>query len=218
MIPHGVIESQKFNHTLNVVHYIDVIRTTMATQITSLTVFYSIVYSGADQRNIKALLHRPLCGKLTLYIACEDLLYIFILCFYMITSSNGNLFRATGPLCGELYGRWWILRTKATEAELWCFFLSAPWMNGWLNNCEVGDLRCHRAYYDIIEMCNGYQSIHEFMSVIKCLIVRKLFEFSTLSFDIVMCSPTHYHTMELTQFMLNEINYLIHSYCLTTVA
>ena len=89
------------------------------------------------------------------------------------------------------------------------FFLSAPWMNGWLNNCEVGDLRCHRAYYDIIEMCNGHQSIHEFMSVIKCLIVRKLFEFSTLSFDIVMCSPTHYHTMELTQFMLNEINYLI---------
>ena len=31
-------------------HYIDVIMTTMASQITSLTVVYSIVYSGADQR------------------------------------------------------------------------------------------------------------------------------------------------------------------------
>ena len=32
-------------------HYPDVIMTTMASQITSLTVVYSIVYSGADQRN-----------------------------------------------------------------------------------------------------------------------------------------------------------------------
>ena len=31
-------------------HYIDVIMTTMASQITSLTVVYSIVYSDADQR------------------------------------------------------------------------------------------------------------------------------------------------------------------------
>ena len=35
-------------------HYIDVIMTTVASQITSLTIVYSIVYSGADQRNIKA--------------------------------------------------------------------------------------------------------------------------------------------------------------------
>ena len=32
------------------VHYIDVIMTTMVSQITSLAVVYSIVYSGADQR------------------------------------------------------------------------------------------------------------------------------------------------------------------------
>ena len=32
-------------------HYIDVIMTTMASQITSLTVFNSTVYSDADQRN-----------------------------------------------------------------------------------------------------------------------------------------------------------------------
>ena len=35
---------------LGIFHYIDVIMTTMASQITSLTVVYSIVYSGADQR------------------------------------------------------------------------------------------------------------------------------------------------------------------------
>ena len=32
------------------VHYVDVIMTTVASQITSLTVVYSIVYSGADER------------------------------------------------------------------------------------------------------------------------------------------------------------------------
>ena len=31
-------------------HYIDVIMSTMASQITSLTIVYSIIYSGADQR------------------------------------------------------------------------------------------------------------------------------------------------------------------------
>ena len=36
--------------TLYQVHYNDVIMTTVASQITSITVVYSIVYSGADQR------------------------------------------------------------------------------------------------------------------------------------------------------------------------
>ena len=43
-------------------HYIDVIMTTMASQITSLTVVYSTVYSDADQ--IKAPRHWPLCGEI----------------------------------------------------------------------------------------------------------------------------------------------------------
>ena len=30
--------------------------------------------------------------------------------------------RVTGPLCGEFTGHWWIPRTKASEAELWCVF------------------------------------------------------------------------------------------------
>ena len=41
---------------------------------------------------------------------------------YMMTSSNGNIFRVTGHLCGEFTGPRWIPRTKASDAELWCFF------------------------------------------------------------------------------------------------
>ena len=36
---------------------------TMASLITSLIIVYSIVYSGADQENIKAPRHWPLCGE-----------------------------------------------------------------------------------------------------------------------------------------------------------
>ena len=46
-------------------HYDDVIMTMLASQITSLTVVYSIVYSGVHKKNIKAPRHWPLCGKFT---------------------------------------------------------------------------------------------------------------------------------------------------------
>ena len=39
----------------------------------------------------------------------------------MLTSSNENIFRVTGHFCGEFTGPPWIPRTKASDAELWCF-------------------------------------------------------------------------------------------------
>ena len=68
----------------------------------------------------------------------------------MMTSSHGNIFRVTGPLYGEFTGPRWIPRTKASDAELWCFLWSAPWINGWVNNGDAGDLRRHRAHYDVV--------------------------------------------------------------------
>ena len=32
------------------------------------------------------------------------------------------------------------------------FSLICIWINGWVNNCEAGDLRHHRAYYNVIVM------------------------------------------------------------------
>ena len=56
----------------------------------------------------------------------------------MMTSSNGNMFRVTGHLCGEFTVHRWIPRTKASDAELWCFFelrlnkrLSKPSRDWW---------------------------------------------------------------------------------------
>ena len=65
------------------------------------------------------------------------LILIFIsLKFVMMTSSNGNIFRVTGPLCGELSGHRWIPRTKASDAELWCFLWST-WII-WLSKQSCG--------------------------------------------------------------------------------
>ena len=47
------------------IHYNDVIMGAIASQITNLTIVYSIVYSDADQRNIKDPRHWPLCVEFT---------------------------------------------------------------------------------------------------------------------------------------------------------
>ena len=44
----------------------------------------------------------------------------------LMTSSNGNIFRVTGPFCGEFTGDRWIPHTKASDAGLRCFLWSAP--------------------------------------------------------------------------------------------
>ena len=72
-----------------------------------------------------------------------------------MTSSNGNIFRVTGPLCGEFTGHWKISLTTASDTDLWCFLWSAPWINGWVNNRGAGEMRRHRAHYDVILMLNA---------------------------------------------------------------
>ena len=61
----------------------------------------------------------------------------------MMMSSIGNIFRVTGYLCGEFPGHRRIPHTKASDTELWYFLWSAP---------ESGDLRRHRAHYDVMVM------------------------------------------------------------------
>ena len=69
-----------------------------------------------------------------------------------MTSQNGNIFRVTGHLCGEFIGLRWIPRTRASDAELWCFLWSALEYAGWVSNHEAGDLRRHCPHYDVTVM------------------------------------------------------------------
>ena len=60
-------------------------------------------------------------------------------------------------LCGKITGHRWIPLTKASDAELWCFLSSAPWIHSWVNNREAGHLRRYCAHYDVIVI--GFRKI-----------------------------------------------------------
>ena len=72
------------------------------------------------------------------YLAPDDLHFNFIYAWPLIwsfsqgniipimTSSSGNVFCVTGPLCGEFTGHRWIPLTRANDAKLSCFLLSVP--------------------------------------------------------------------------------------------
>ena len=69
----------------------------------------------------------------------------------MMTSSNGDIFRVTGPLCGEFTGHQSIPSQRPVTRNCDVFFIYA-WINGWVNNREAGDLRRYRTHYDVIVM------------------------------------------------------------------
>ena len=75
----------------------------------------------------------------------------------MVTSSNGSFFCITGPLWGESTGHRWLPFTKACDAELWCFSLICAWTNGWANNGDASDLRCHHAHNDVSVMTTKHE-------------------------------------------------------------
>ena len=52
--------------------------------------------------------------------------YVSFITLYMMTSSNRNIFRVTGPLWGESIGHRWIPLTGASDAGLWRFLWPAP--------------------------------------------------------------------------------------------
>ena len=70
---------------------------------------------------------------------------------FMMTSSNGNIFRVTGPLCGEFTGPGEFPHKGQWRGAL-MFSLMCVWINGWANNREAGDLRRYRGHYDVIVM------------------------------------------------------------------
>ena len=79
----------------------------------------------------------------------------------LMTSSNGNIFRVTGPLWGESTSH------RASGVELWYFRWSAPEQRD-DRTIETGDLRHHRAHYDVTVMVRSWNR------VIGCLLVWSL--------------------------------------------
>ena len=69
----------------------------------------------------------------------------------MMTSSNGNIFRVTGHLCGKFTGHRWIPAQRPVTLSFDVFF-DLRLNNGWVYNREAGDLRRHLVHNDVIVM------------------------------------------------------------------
>ena len=91
-------------------HYFDVIKGLVATQITSLTIVYSSVYSDADQRKHQSStslafvwgIHRgPVNSPHKWPVTRKMFPFDDVIMGHIMTSSNGNIFRTTVSLCGE---------------------------------------------------------------------------------------------------------------------
>ena len=69
-----------------------------------------------------------------------------------MTSSNGNLFPRYWPFVRGINRS----PVNSPHKDQWCGALMFSWIcvctNGCVNNCEAGNLRHHRAHYDVIVM------------------------------------------------------------------
>ena len=74
----------------------------------------------------------------------------------------------------ETFPRYWpfvrgIHRTRwiPTHKGQWhgglIFSLICAWINSWVNNREAGDLRCHRAHYDVIVMAGASNCMQQYL-------------------------------------------------------
>ena len=96
--------------------------------------------------------------------------------YHMMTSSNGNIFRVTGPLCGGFTGHRWIPLTKASDEELWYFLWSVyAWINGCANNREAGELRRYRPHNDVTVMSSIHLREQTGLAYPCCALCEKLF-------------------------------------------
>ena len=82
-------------------------------------------HNSSCHYNFSDLLQNCLCGHNVTRLY-DDRLHdiaesILVQHLCMMASSNGNIFRVTGHLCGEFTCPRWIPHTKASDAELWCF-------------------------------------------------------------------------------------------------
>ena len=72
--------------------------------------------------------------------------------YVMMKSSNGNIFPPYWPFVRGIHRPPVNSPQKGQWRGALMFPLICAWINGWVNNREAGDLRRHRAHYDITVM------------------------------------------------------------------
>ena len=81
--------------------------------------------------------------------------------------------------------------------------LICAWIHGWVNNRGAGDLRRHRAHYDVIVMVDA-GSLHQL-----------LFDFACINYRLTLLSPTAMQYIDMNHYPLlgvrlwnNDMHYM----------
>ena len=113
----------------------------------------------------------------------------------MMTSSNGNIFRVTGPLCGEFTGQNGEFPSQRPVTRSFDVFFDLYLNKQLSKKPEAGDLRRHRAHYDIIVMlttaptATGWRitSTHDHRCCCWVFAIRKHLDAAVVSSDARRC-------------------------------
>ena len=116
----------------------------------------------------------------------------------MMTSSNINIFRVTGPFCREFTGLRWIPRKKASNAELWYFIWSA-------SESTIEETIVRLVILDaivvIIRNCNESEWVHGF--------AQFMITFSSIIFDCISATML----WDCTSHIFFYMHMIINIYC-----
>ena len=132
-----------------------------------------------------------------------------------MTSSNGNIFRVNWPFARGFHRSPVNSPHKGQWREALMFSLICSWTNGWVNIGEAGDLRHHRAHYDVTviwhcqmthifnshphfrrtELLNNFYTIHD----TKTVLVQQ--ELHTISYETsILCSIFMSHNIDQNNY------------------
>ena len=120
----------------------------------------------------------------------------------MMTSSNRNIFRVTGHLCGEVPGEFPAQRPVTRSFDV---FFDLCLINDWVNNREAGDLRRHVDHYDVSVMqCwkKHYKSEYVVMYLQMNPVLHRL---NIYKFFLILC--THHFSLDRS----SQVKYFINS-------
>ena len=109
----GVLYTRRIVHKIHPVWCFPVIFHEWILRLSAIDISLSYINRDCPGANVK-------------YKKCELVMTWIQNNYSMMTSSNGNISRVTGLLCGEFIGHRWIPHTRASNEGLWRFLWSAP--------------------------------------------------------------------------------------------
>ena len=138
------------------IYYNDIIMSVIASQIMDVSMVCSRVCSGTNQRKHQSSMSLAFVRGIHQWLVNsphKGLIMRKMIPFDDIIMRNHN---TTTTKC-EWYAC--LLRCMVHVGTWWrgalMFPLISIWINHWVNNCEAGDLRCHRGHYDVTVMSYG---------------------------------------------------------------